>query len=147
MRNLRTIIASALGVALAAGTVALATGPASASPAQPAAHARIHPCQTGSLSWAIGPAGEQFFTWGDTVLGTEDSPSGCEQVLTRIRTSGGHTYRSGLIRHVGTARATAKDGTHITKMWTEKQPNALPQFRKCRQDWPTFETTFHDCVG
>jgi hypothetical protein len=103
-------------------------------------------CHVGSLSWAGGPVGGPYTRYS-TVLNTEDSPSGCEQVLTRVLSTGGHTTRSGLIRHVGTATAYVKDGTTVAKAWTEKQPNGKPQDRVCKQDYPTDEVNFHSCTG
>lgn len=104
-------------------------------------------CHVGSLSWAGGPSTGPPFTRYSTVLNTEDSPSGCEQVLTRVLSTGGHTYRSGLIRHVLTATAFVKDGTTVAKAWTEKQPYNKPQDRVCKQDYPTDEVNYHSCTG
>ena len=100
-------------------------------------------CFTGSLSWGIAGNGDS----ATTSLNTPDSPAGCEQILTRIKTTGGNTYRSGLIRNPGAATAFSRDGTQVAEVWTEKQPNGDPGGRRCRQDFPNFEVNFHPCTG
>lgn len=104
-------------------------------------------CTTGHMAWSVGPAG-QTLTRASVWLTTEDSPPGCEQVLARALSSGGHTTRSGLVRFTGTtATATVQDGTHLAKAWAEKQPNGDPANRRCKQIYPSVETNFHDCTG
>jgi hypothetical protein len=105
-------------------------------------------CHTGSNTWSVGPAGGSPLTWAQVVFNTNDSPPGCTQLLVRILSTGGNTYRSGPIKQTGiTSQAHVKDRTQIAKAWLEEQPNALPQFRQCRQIYPTVETAFHSCTG
>jgi hypothetical protein len=104
-------------------------------------------CATGHVSWAVGPQGTQSFTWDIVTLDTADSPAGCEQVLARILTTGGNTYRSGLIRNPGSAKVTAKDGTSVAKAWEEQQPYNDPGGRECRQTFPNVEINLHRCTG
>jgi hypothetical protein len=102
-------------------------------------------CSVGQLSWAQNAPGQ--LPGESVVLDTADSPAGCEQVLARSLSTGGHTYRSGLIRNPGTATAFIRDGTQQAKAWAEKQPYNDPAGRRCKQVYPNVEVNWHDCTG
>jgi len=148
MGKLTTIIGSVLGVALAAGVVAVAAGPASAVP---------RTCQSGTTGWSVnhGVSTSEATVW--FVKGTtgQSHPSQCMAIRAEVTwTDQGfthHTY-SGWIVAQG-IDATAKGpnpGPAISSAREERQwATNPPSHRECRSLYPLGppNTTWHPCTG
>jgi len=149
VRRIKTITTSVLGVALAAGTVALATGPASAVP---------RTCTSGTTGWQVnhGLSTSEATVW--FVKGTAgiSRPSQCMQLRPEV------TWKdptSGLTLHAYGGWITTQLPTESTAFGPDPGPRISSAreerqwvggtHRECRSLYPIGppNTSWHPCTG
>ena len=144
MRKLRTIIGSVLGVAMIAGTVALATGPASAVP---------RTCTSGTTGWFVyhRQPGE-LDTWFVSGSAGISRPSQCMQLRPEVtwQDSFGthHAYGGWITTQQPTHSDVKTDGPGLLSARQERQwTNGT--HRECRKIYPNAPPNTHwsPCTG